>query len=168
MFELTKIKEAQYFAIKMHSAHSYGDYPYLYHLDQVIYFLRKFGFTSDKYIIAAYLHDIIEDCGITYNDVNKRYGKEIADMVWAVSGFGKTRKERFECVVPKINANDDSLKLKLADRIANITSSLKNKPHMADMYKKELPYFREKLYKPNVNIEPMWVYLEALVKGELV
>jgi (p)ppGpp synthase/HD superfamily hydrolase len=171
MLEVTKVKEAMYYAIKLHSAHSYGEYPYIYHLDQVIHVLSEFGFVDDKYVIAAYLHDTIEDCGITYNDVNKKFGKEIADIVWAVSGFGINRKERFECVVPKIRANEDALIIKLADRISNFSSSTKNKPSMAKMYAKEYDVFMKELYVPDrlfnpefISVaDPMWNRLSGLM-----
>jgi (p)ppGpp synthase/HD superfamily hydrolase len=168
MFKVTKVKEAMYYAIQLHVAHSYGEYPYLYHLEQVIYTLKRFGFTEDKYIIAAYLHDTIEDCGITYNDVNKKFGKEIADMVWAVSGFGINRKERTACVMPKIKVNHDALILKLADRLSNLSSSLDNNKGMANTYVKEYDHFRSELYVPNTNAEPMWKELESTVMGSKI
>ncbi len=164
MFKVTKIKEAMYFAIKMHSAHPYGKYPYIYHLDQVIYTLKGFGFTDEKYIIAAYLHDIIEDCGITYNDVKKKFGEEIADMVWAVSGFGINRKERTACVIPKIKVNHDALILKLGDRLSNLNSSLENNKGMANVYIREYDHFRTELYVPNTNAEPMWDEMERIIQ----
>lgn len=40
---------------------------------------------SDKYIVVAYLHDAIEDTSITYNNIKKTFGVEIADAVLAMT-----------------------------------------------------------------------------------
>jgi GTP pyrophosphokinase len=50
------------------------------HLDDVVDVLKRFGY-SGKYIIAGYLHDILEDTGLSYNDVKRHFDEEIAEMV---------------------------------------------------------------------------------------
>lgn len=45
--------------------------------DDVIDVLKRFGY-SGKYLVAGYLHDSIEDDGISYNDIKKHFGVEVA------------------------------------------------------------------------------------------
>lgn len=126
---------------------TYGnDLPYHYHTDLV-------GAIGKKYIslvptspvlnrgivlAACYLHDTIEDCRKTYNDVSKLFGQKVADLVYAVTNEkGKSRAERAnDKYYEGINAVENAVFIKLCDRIANI---LHGTIHggMLDMYRKE-------------------------------
>lgn len=164
MLRVTKQKEAAYLAISLHGTQTYDGYPYYYHLEQVVDVLIEFGFTEDKYIISAYLHDILEDTAISYNDIKKQFGEEVAEIVYAVTDeLGRNRKERKAKTYPKIKANPDAVIVKLADRIANTRNSIKNKPSMAKMYAKELQGFRDALYIPNTEAELLWKELEDIL-----
>ena len=164
MKRLTKIKEAAYFAIWLHGMQKYDDKPYFYHLEQVVDVLNEFGFTDEKYIISGYLHDTLEDCAISYNDIKKDFGFEIAEIVYCVSDeSGRNRKERKEKTYPKIKSNADAIIVKLADRIANLNNSLKNNPSIAHMYTKEYGDFRKALYIENTEADGMWKYLDNLI-----
>lgn len=171
MLRVTKIKEAAYTAIRLHGMQTYGDgLPYYHHLEQVVDVLKEFGFTDDKFVIAGYLHDVLEDTAISYNDIKSQFGEEVAEIVYAVTDeLGRNRKERKAKTYPKIKANHDAIIVKLADRIANTRSSIKNKPNMAKMYVKELKGFRDALYVPNTEAEPLWNELEdSLIVNEVL
>ena len=45
----------------------------------------KFGYTDDKVLAAALLHDVIEDTDTDYDDLLKRFGPEVADLVAAMT-----------------------------------------------------------------------------------
>lgn len=110
----------------------------------------------------------IEDTNRSYGDVKKRFGEEVAELVYAVtSELGRNRKERNEKTYPKIRNNARATMLKLADRIANVeygmASGGKN-----DMYSSEFASFRAGIYSPEaVGIAPvldlMWKYLEKIL-----
>jgi len=161
-------KEARMVAVKAHSNQSYDEiFPYEKHLDDVVDVLKSFGF-SGKYIVAGYLHDSIEDDGISYNDIKKHFGVDVAEMVYCVTDeLGRNRKEKKEKTLPKTASNPDAIVLKLADRIANIEHGGK-----VDMYAKEYGEFKGALYlNTPADGKGMWDYLDILMgvkKEELV
>lgn len=166
MKRITKVKEAAYLAISLHGMQNYDGFPYYYHLEQVVDVLEEFGFTDDKYKIAGYLHDVMEDTAISYNDIKKQFGEEIAEIVFCVTDeLGRNRKERKEKTYPKIASNPDAIIIKLADRIANIRNSMSKGHSMGDAYLKEHETFFNALY--NERSEPavlkMWVRLSGLI-----
>ena len=158
-------KEARMVAVKAHSNQSYDEiFPYEKHLDDVVDVLKRFGF-SGKFIVAGYLHDAIEDDGISYNDINRHFNKEVAEMVYCVTDeLGRNRKEKKEKTLPKTAGNPDAIILKLADRIANIEHGGK-----IDMYAKEYQEFKGALYlNTPAHGRPMWEHLDKLLQINLV
>jgi guanosine-3',5'-bis(diphosphate) 3'-pyrophosphohydrolase len=153
-------KEARMVAIKAHSNQVYDDiFPYEKHLDDVVDILKRFGY-SGKYIVAGYLHDTIEDNGLSYNKIKKYFGFEVAEMVFCVTDeLGRTRKEKKEKTLPKTASNPDAIIIKLADRIANIEHGGK-----LDMYKEEHNEFKGALYHNTPkDAKRMWEYLDILI-----
>ncbi len=158
-------KEARMVAVKAHSNQSYDEiFPYEKHLDDVVDVLKRFGF-SGKFIVAGYLHDAIEDDGISYNDINRHFNTEVAEMVYCVTDeLGRNRKEKKEKTLPKTAGNPDAIILKLADRIANIEHGGK-----IDMYAKEYQEFKGALFlNTPSNGRPMWEHLDKLLQINLV
>lgn len=166
MKRITKVKEAAYLAISLHGMQNYDGYPYYYHLEQVVDVLEEFGFTDDKYKIAGYLHDVMEDTAISYNDIKKQFGIEIAEIVYCVTDeLGRNRKERKEKTYPKIASNPDAIIIKLADRIANMRNSINKNHSMTDAYLKEYINFQKALYSDGAEpaVYNMWSELNKLV-----
>ena len=64
--------------------------PYLMHPVEVAIILAELGFNEDT-ICGALLHDTIEDCGYTYEDMVLDFNKNIAEMVDCVSAIDKTK-----------------------------------------------------------------------------
>lgn len=153
-------KEARMVAVKAHSNQSYDDiFPYEKHLDDVVDVLKRFGF-SGKYIVAGYLHDTMEDNGLSFNKIKKHFGEEVAEMVYCVTDEqGRIRKEKKEKTLPKTASNPDAIILKLADRIANIQHGGK-----VDMYLKEYQEFKGALYlNTPADGKAMWEHLDILL-----
>ena len=170
MLRVTKVKEAAYLAISLHGMQTYDKHPYYYHLEQVVDVLKEFGFTEDKFVIAGYLHDVMEDTAISYNDIKNQFGEEIAEIVYAVTDeLGRNRKERKAKTYPKIMTNTDAIIVKLADRIANVRNSMKYKPEMGKMYSKEFGEFKNALYSStHTEAKGMWNELETIILGSVL
>jgi (p)ppGpp synthase/HD superfamily hydrolase len=158
------VKEARMVAVRGHMAQSYdGMFPYEKHLDDVIDILKRFDLGNNKYLIAGYLHDILEDGALSRNKIKGYFGEEIAEIVYCVTDeLGRDRKEKKAKTLPKIAANPDAIIIKLADRIANIEHGGK-----IDMYAKEYFDFRFALYRNTPTVQPMWDHLEFLLKSKL-
>ena len=79
-------------------------------------------------IVSAILHDLIEDTDITYNDIKKEFGKEIADIVDGVTKLDKinynskeeAKADAIRKMVIAMSKDIRVLILKLADRLHNI------------------------------------------------
>ena len=163
-------------AIDAHKDQRYGTDPYSHHLKDVQAVLFRFGFSPDRsddnerskrLTIAAWLHDIIEDTTVSYDDVQSAMGKEIADLVYAVTNEpGANRRERHEKTYPKIKAHPDAIILKLADRIANSEASVRQffSNDLFSMYHKEWSGFRSKLKTDGVADE-MWAHLDQVMSN---
>lgn len=140
--------------------HKYNELPYWYHLQEV-YFIARDNIRSylnpfkdlsqnDFELVifqASWLHDIIEDCRYTYNDVNNFAGPEVAEIVYAVTNEkGKNRAERGnDKYYEGIRRTPGAQYIKICDRIANMEFSKKSESKMYDMYLKELPIFLQKV-----------------------
>jgi (p)ppGpp synthase/HD superfamily hydrolase len=143
--------KARDFAEKAHREVNqlYGTQPYVVHLDAAESVGGRFAhlLPLEKevfYIVrsAIYLHDIMEDCRVTYNDLKTEFGVRIADIVYAVTNEkGKTRKERANAKYYQgIRDTEFAVFVKLCDRIANVEAGGK-----LDMYRKEQKEFEEGL-----------------------
>lgn len=114
---------AQRYATVVHGGQIYNDeVPYVDHLTEVFAVVKRFCLSDDPVIAcAAWLHDAIEDTRTSYNDIKKRFGVDVAELVYAVTDErGRDRTERHVKTYPKIKGNIKATQLKLADRIANV------------------------------------------------
>ena len=155
----TTYKEARMVAVKAHAGQDYdGIFPYEKHLDDVVKVLTYYGYAG-KFIVAGYLHDVIEDGTVSYSDIREYFGAEIAEMVYCVTDeLGRNRKERKSKTLPKTSSNKDAVVVKLADRIANIQHGGK-----IEMYAKEYQMFKDALYTEDQD-EVLWKHLEKLLQ----
>lgn len=152
---------AREYAERKHAGQKYGDQPYTVHLAAVRQVLRDFGVEDGPLAVAAWLHDVIEDTSMVWEDVAALFGEEVADLVEAVTGRGKNRRERVADAYRKIRACPyiAAAMLKVADRIANAEAS-KDNPRKLAMYRRERHSFRQALAGRLVPQE-MWDRLEA-------
>lgn len=118
---------------------------------------------------SAWLHDAVEDCGVTVDQIKKKVGPEVAALVWAVTDEpGANRKERHEKTYPKIRNIPHAVKLKLADRIVNVEASAYSRGGYFDMYRKEHYDFKRALCSPDADEveKEMWRHLDLLLSED--
>lgn len=160
------IQAAASVAAMKHGEQKYGNKPYTVHLAHVVEVLERFNITDEDMIVAAWLHDSVEDTDMTISQVEIMFGKRVGDLVHRVTNEpGKNRRERHEKTYGKILESDDAITLKLADRIANVEYSLESSDHdKVKMYLKEYEGFRGKLHKDGKH-DAMWRHLDFLLNG---
>ena len=134
------------FAIEAHAStnHTYNNKPYSIHLNLVANIARKYidiipKQCQDEVLSACWLHDTLEDCRLTYNDLKKEFGENVAEIVYAVTNDkGKNRSERAGTkYYDGIRRTAWATFVKLCDRLANIQYSKETKSRMLEVYKKE-------------------------------
>jgi len=159
----TILLKAIKFAIEAHhdSHHKYDRAPYSVHLAIAAHYADLYSGLlpegeRDHVLAAVWLHDTIEDCRITYRDLEKSFGTSISDMVFAVTNNrGKTREERAdESYYKGIRETPYATFIKLCDRLANARYSLEyNQANMLATYRNELPHFLSQIISDNETID---------------
>jgi len=160
--------QAQEFALKCHSGQKYGNREYSFHLESVVQIARKFDLPEDV-VASCWLHDTLEDCDITYQDLKKNFGENIAEIVYSVTDeLGRNRIERKSKTYPKIKANEDAVCVKLCDRIANLRQALiDDNRKLITMYMNEKEEFEQHLYSADQSDRTLalWKELESLMSA---
>ncbi len=85
-------EKAKLFAIQAHMGQdrkAEPDKPMIVHPIGVGQLLESFGY-DDNVVAAGYLHDVVEDTKYTIEDIEKEFGKDIADLVMVASEPDKT------------------------------------------------------------------------------
>lgn len=163
---MSLIDQAAIFAARYHKEQKYGTHPYIYHLFNVIDILLYAGLNSDEYLAAAWLHDIVEDTVVSHAMIRAEFGQEIHQLVYAVTGHGKNRKERNADIYEKLDKYFPARNLKLADRIANIEQSISenNVDKFTMYYQEHLNFFSH--VKENTSKTLIDRYLAAIEEGK--
>jgi GTP pyrophosphokinase len=122
------LNRAYVFAMKMHAAQKResGD-PYFSHPLEVAEIL--IGYRMDcATIMAALLHDTVEDTAASYEDLKELFGQTVADLVRGMTKLSKLeitpeaskQAQNFQKLVLAISEDIRVLLIKLADRLHNM------------------------------------------------
>lgn len=156
---------ARAFAVAAHGEQRYGAHPYAHHLDAVAELARHFG---EAAVVAAYLHDTVEDTEATLAEIEQQFGPHIAACVALLTDQpGVTRQERKARTYAKLaevsGALETALVVKAADRLANVRACvLDGHARLLTVYRSEHEAFRRAAYRPAL-CEPLWSELDALL-----
>jgi (p)ppGpp synthase/HD superfamily hydrolase len=105
--------------------------PYVNHLAEVAALVAEATQGADaNLVIAAYLHDTIEDCEVPYEILLAEFGKDVADLVREVTddkNLLKAERKRLQ-VEHARSATPRAKHIKLADKISNLNSILASPP----------------------------------------
>jgi len=178
--------DAREFAIKAHGDQKYGTEPYVVHLDGVVGVLKEFGYTDDETLAAAYLHDVLEDTKTEFSTLLGIFGSAVARAVlFATDELGPNRRLRkrdtYAAVIRDIAAWEErderaplsdeewdavpiGMRVKLADRIANIRSTLQDRGSLFHMYRKERKTFYLAYHSVGV-CDAMWAEYDRLLES---
>lgn len=127
--ELNLIKKAYHVAYDLHRGQKRASgEPYIIHPLHVAYIIiTEFNFNDVDTIIAALLHDTIEDCGMTKEFLSSMFNDNIATIVESVSKLKKVDLSKEEedaynnyLLLQSILKDYRSIIVKLADRLHNM------------------------------------------------
>ncbi len=127
-FDLSRIDKAYRFAEEAHKdQRRVSGLPYILHPTSVAYILVGLGMDSDS-IIAALLHDVVEDTEYTLDDVSKLFGKDIALLIDGLTKLSKIKysnreEQQAENLRKMLIAMSNDIRviiIKLADRLHNM------------------------------------------------
>ncbi len=126
------IKKAYEYAAAKHAGVVRGTgEPYIRHPLRVAKFVTEWGFESDV-IMAAMLHDVVEDCDTPLSEIADHFGTNVADIVDAVTALSdkdfadhtltKAQRDLLSDARLQKKMNDKALYVKIADRIDNLST----------------------------------------------
>lgn len=129
-----RILSAARFAAERHAEHRRKNVrrdPYVNHLIEVAHLLAQaVGDSDSNLIMAGYLHDAVEDVGVTEQELRELFGGDVAGLVIEVTDDKRlTRAERKQRQIEKaalISARGQWLKQ--ADKISNLRSMVDAPP----------------------------------------
>lgn len=126
--EIALMEKAYAMASKAHAGQiRFSGEPYIMHPVAVARILFDLGMDHES-LIAALLHDVVEDTDITLQDIEETFGKDVANLVDGVTKLGKvptaTWEERqAENIRKMLIAMSQDIRviiIKLADRLHNM------------------------------------------------
>ncbi len=138
-----KIQKAIEFATIRHGSQvrKYSGEPYTVHLEGVAEIVSSVT-TDEDVIVAAWLHDVLEDTETTISELRTEFGAYVAWLVYSVTDRSKkedgNRELRKKIDLDHLSgAGPEAQTIKLADLIHNTSSIVDNDPKFARVYLKE-------------------------------
>jgi len=139
-------QQAKEFAIKAHGNQKYGKMPYVYHLQQVVNKLidwRDLGQLeiTDEHLAVAWLHDVLEDTNVSYQELSSKFDEFISDSVLDLS---KNYYSDLDNYISDIKENTIARLVKMADTMCNLEASiLSGEMKRINKYSKQLALLTE-------------------------
>lgn len=149
------INKARLIAKTAHAAinqkRKYTGNDYIVHPAEVVYILNRNGIADKETLAAAWLHDVVEDTGITLSFIKHNVSEEVSKVVEMVTDISKpedgNRKARK--LIDRehyLTADSRGKNVKLADCLSNGMDIEKNDRNFSVVYFKEikllLPYLK--------------------------
>lgn len=105
--------------------------PYINHPLEVANLIANVGGIDDiDILVAAILHDTVEDCGVTVEEISKLFGETVATYVLEVTddkSLPKAERKRLQ-VEHAPHLSTGAKTVKLADKISNINDITNSPP----------------------------------------
>ena len=154
-------EEALEFARKAHGdqQRKYTEEPYIEHPKRVAKTVATVPHTTAM-ICAAYLHDVVEDTDVSIEDIERKFGREIAGLVHELTDeyvkenypHLNRRKRKGKEVERQAKMTAEAKTIKLADVIDNSRDIIKNDRNFARRYIPEMEALTEALQGGNFKL----------------
>jgi GTP diphosphokinase / guanosine-3',5'-bis(diphosphate) 3'-diphosphatase len=152
---------AMVFAREVHKdqVRKYTGNPYVDHLAEVCGIAMSAGWRApevhpDKFMAVCWLHDSVEDQGLTKHDIEDRFGATVADAVMLLSDLELgNRAERKRLSRERLSRAPAWVQtIKCADLISNTSSIVKHDPEFAALYFEEKRLLLDVLTKADARL----------------
>jgi (p)ppGpp synthase/HD superfamily hydrolase len=140
------VRKAQVYAMAAHAAvgqrRKYTGEPYIVHPAEVAKIVAGVPGSTPDMVAAAWLHDVVEDTGCTFNDIHMGFGIDIATLVGWLTDVSKPEDgpRWFRKKMDRehtAQAPAEAQTIKLADLISNTKSIMAHDPKFAKVYLEE-------------------------------
>lgn len=152
--DLTRIRKAFDFAREAHAGQKRkSGAPYIIHPLAVARIVAEELQLGPNPVIAAFLHDVVEDTAYTLEDVKSRFGTDVAYLVRVVTKQKKQKYEtskqvdNFKQMLDSLHYDIRAILIKLADRLHNMRTLDSMRPDKQMKIAGETDYF----YAPLAN-----------------
>lgn len=154
------ILKARTFAVAAHAAvaqlRKYTNEPYIVHPAEVMNIVSTVPHTPEM-LAAAWLHDVVEDTGVTLEIIRQEFGDKVAELVGWLTDV--SRKEQGNRATRKAidrahtaMAPAEAQTIKLADLISNCHSIVEHDAEFAKVYLEEKRLLLEVLTKGDATL----------------
>ncbi|QUC65535.1 HD domain-containing protein [Nitrosopumilus sp. K4] len=127
---MTNLETAQKFAKEKHkeSLKKDGITKHVTHLESVVSRLKGLGVISEDVLCAGWLHDVLENTNVAFDELFERFGQNVATTVMSLSKDNTLSKKEKEIQYTKQlkNASIDAKLIKLCDVSANLKEVIKS------------------------------------------
>ncbi|MCB0351448.1 MAG: bifunctional (p)ppGpp synthetase/guanosine-3',5'-bis(diphosphate) 3'-pyrophosphohydrolase [Bdellovibrionales bacterium] len=168
------VREAIIFAKAHHKGQfrKFDGLPYITHPIRVAEIVKKHS-QDFELIIAAYLHDLLEDTAVTRIQIEQRFGKRVASIVSELT----TNEDKLDELGSKTTyltqkmmaMSFGALLIKLADRLDNVSDFENADPHFILQYRLEtqriLSGVERRIDLPRAHRKLMRQIYEAMLSG---
>lgn len=136
---ISRIIEAVEFAVKAHNTQrrKFVDEPYVAHPIRVAEIVAELTQDEDA-VIAALLHDVLEDTQVKYEEIEDRFGFRVAFLVYeltdvSLSAGNRAFRKKVDCARLG-NASPLAQTIKCVDILDNTDSIVDNDPNFGKRY----------------------------------
>jgi (p)ppGpp synthase/HD superfamily hydrolase len=149
--------------------------PYILHPLSVLFILAKVKKSNNYYLlaVAAILHDVVEDCGVTLEEIAEKFGHAVAALVSELTSDKSQIELKTKPVYlleKMLGMTSYALRLKLADRLHNVSDLESLPPKKREKSINETKYILEGLVERKLTkthkklISQIWKYIKKAEK----
>ncbi len=157
---MTMVERSRIFATAAHAAvaqlRKYTNEPYIVHPAEVVSIVKSVPHT-EAMLAAAWLHDVVEDTGVTLETVRAEFGDEVATLVgWLTDvsrpDHGNRAARKAVDRAHSASAPAEAQTVKLADLISNTRSIMAHDEKFAKTYLEEKRLLLEVMNKGDATL----------------
>jgi (p)ppGpp synthase/HD superfamily hydrolase len=167
---VSKVLEAALFAAEKHRHQRRKDHaatPYINHPLGVAKIMCEAGIEDVDVLVAALLHDTVEDTETTPSELAERFGPRVASLVAEVTddkSLLKAERKRLQ-VATAADKSDGARLIKIADKIANLRDLADHPPAWDDERMEAYRVFSAEVIAQATGVSAQ---LDAMAAAELV